>query len=87
MQKHQIQVSHEDIERVDTLRYMWAKLQEQMSTLQTMLLEIQPRFRLTLLTNVEQYKMEVVSFTKEYRKVMAECAGIKTQDDIGNQSD
>lgn len=70
MQKHQIQVSQEDIERVDTLRYMWAKLQEQVSMLQTTLLEIQPKFHLKLITNVEQYKMEVELFTDDYRKVL-----------------
>lgn len=71
MQKHQIQVSLEDIERVDTLRYMWAKLQEQVASLQTTLLKIQPKFRHTLITNVEVYHSEVTSYTKDYQNVSA----------------
>lgn len=69
LQKHQIQVSHEDIERVDTIRYMWAKLQEQVAHLQTTLLKIQPRFRHILLTDVELYRTEVGSYTKDYGNV------------------
>lgn len=69
MQKHQIQVSQEDLERVDTLRYMWAKLQEQVALLQTTLLKIQPKFRHTLVTNVELYHKEVKSYTIDYKNV------------------
>ena len=69
MQKHQIQVSQDDIERVDTLRYMWAKVQEQVCSLQGNLLKIQPKFRSTLLVNVEDYQQEVTSYVGDYTKV------------------
>ena len=69
MQNHQIQVAHEDIERVDTLRYMWGKLQEQATTLQSKLLDLQPRYRLKLITNVELYQKEVKCFTRDYNQV------------------
>lgn len=73
MQKHQIQLPQEDMERVDTLRYMWAKLQEQVTLLQTSLLEIQPKFRLTLITNVQHYHKEVNSYTNDYQTVSWQC--------------
>lgn len=69
MQKHQIQVSHDDIERVDTIRYMWAKLQEQVALLQTTLLHVQPEFRQALVTNVKQYQGEVICYTRDYTSV------------------
>lgn len=73
MQKHQIQVSQEDIERVDTMRYMWAKLRELMAQLQTTLLQVQPQFRSTLTENVELYQAEVSHYTKDYNTVSSYC--------------
>ena len=69
LQKHGIQVSQEDIERVDTLRYMWQKLHEQMAGIQTVLLKIQPQFKEDLLEKVEAYHKEVNTFTEEYTTV------------------
>ena len=69
MQRHQIQVSHEDVERVDTLRYMWDKLRERTAQLQTTLLRIQPQFRSTLTENVDLYQSEVSHYMNDYRLV------------------
>ena len=69
LQKHGIQVSQEDIERVDTLRYMWQKLHEQVAAIQTVLLKIQPQFKEDLLDKVEAYQKEVSNFTDEYTTV------------------
>ena len=69
MQKHKIQVAQEDVERVDTLRYMWDKLQQQVASLQSTLLKVQPRFRSALIEKVEIYQHEVKSFTTDYTDV------------------
>lgn len=69
MQHYQIQVSHEDIERVDTLRYMWGKLREQVSQVQTALLKAQPEFHSSLVEHVLVYQKEVKYFVREYQKV------------------
>ena len=69
LQKHGIQVSQEDIERVDTLRYMWQKLHEQVAGIQTILLKIQPQFKEDLLEKVEAYQKEVSTFTDDYTAV------------------
>ena len=62
-------MSQEDIERVDTLRYMWQKLYEQVAAIQTVLLKIQPQFKEDLLDKVEAYQKEVSTFTDDYTTV------------------
>ena len=62
-------MSQEDIERVDTLRYMWQKLHKQIAEIQTILLKIQPKFKEDLLEKVEAYQREVASFTEDYTTV------------------
>lgn len=54
---------------MDTLRYMWQKLHEQVAQIQTILLKIQPRFKEDLLEKVEAYQKEVSTFTEEYTTV------------------
>ena len=62
-------MSREDIERVDTLRYMWQKLYELVAEVQTVLLKIQPQFKDDLLEKVEAYQKEISVFTKDYTAV------------------
>ena len=62
-------MSHEDIERVDTLRYLWQKLQNQVSERLTYLLQVQPSFKTTLTENVAQFKSDVDLFVGEYNEV------------------
>ena len=69
LQKHQISVSQEDVERVDTLRYMWLKLRAQVSEVQNTLLQVQPQFKATLLDNVQTFRQEVGSFISSYTTV------------------
>lgn len=69
LQKHQIAVSQEDLERVDTLQYMWANLTQQVAEIQSTLLKIQPRFKSSLLTDVEEYQEEVGGFVADYSTV------------------
>lgn len=69
LQKHQISVSQEDVERVDTLRYMWLKLRAQVSEVQNTLLQVQPQFKATLLDNVQTFQQEVGSFISSYTMV------------------
>ena len=69
LQKHQISVSQEDVDRVDTLRYMWQKLRVQVSELQNTLLVVQQQFKATLLDNVQTYQKDVATFTNDYATV------------------
>ena len=69
LQKHQISVSQEDVERVDILRYMWLKMRAQVSEVQNTLLQVQPQFKATLLDNVQTFRQEVGSFISSYTTV------------------
>ncbi len=69
MHHYCIHVSHGDVERVDTLRYMWNKLRQLVSQLQTTLLKIEPEFRSQLLENVDTYFCKVEDFTDDYDTV------------------
>lgn len=69
MQKHNIHMSRENVECVDTLRYLWDKVRQQVTELNSLLLEIQPKFRTALVDSVKQYKVQVDLFIKEYLNV------------------
>lgn len=69
LQKHGIQSSIEDLERVDTLRYLWSNLQEQIIKVQTMLIKVQPKFKANLEENVMGFKSDVTSFMGDYAMV------------------
>ena len=69
LQRYGISVSHEEVERVDTLRYLWQKLNAQISVLLTELLELQPRFRTSLEESVKEFTVTVSVFTADYKEV------------------
>ena len=71
MHTHAIMVDPEDMEHVDTIRYVWKKLHQQVAQLQTTLLEVQPGFHSRLLDNVTVYREQVKTFTEEYSTVNA----------------
>ena len=73
LNKHELPVNKEEMERCDTLRYSWEKLQVQAAEVQTTLLEIQPKFKSELIDNVKTFiedcddyygKYDTVSFIK-----------------------
>ena len=69
LQRHGISMNQEDIERVDTMRYLWQNLQTLVSERLTHLLKVQPQFESTLLENVVQFKKDVDHFVDEYNEV------------------
>ena len=69
LQKHHIQVNQEDIDRVDTLRYMWQNVSDQVCKVQTLLLEIQPKFKCNLEENLGVFQMEVYNYMESYQTV------------------
>lgn len=69
LQKHGITVSHDEVERVDTLRYLWQNLHQLISETLSHLLKIQPMFKSSLLESVKQYNETVSSFVDDYAKV------------------
>ena len=66
LSKYELPLPKEEAERVDTLRYAWEKVISHGSEVQGHLIEIQPRFKKTLLENVDVFKYEVENFIKDY---------------------
>lgn len=82
LQQHGISVSHEDIERVDTLRYLWQKLQSQVSERLTYLLQVQPSFKASLTENVKQFHTDVDQFVDEYNEVCSRSDSLQLMTSI-----
>lgn len=69
LQKHEIDIPREEIERCDTLRYSWQKLLSLASHTSGHLLEIQPRYKDTLKNDVKEFINDCQNFNLNYRKV------------------
>ncbi|CAF0837526.1 unnamed protein product [Adineta steineri] len=66
LQAHNLNVAREEIERSDTLRYRWVKLQQHCSEITTHLIKIQPSKRAELLENVKLFLVECDKFYIDY---------------------
>ncbi|KAI9015067.1 dynein heavy chain and region D6 of dynein motor-domain-containing protein [Gaertneriomyces semiglobifer] len=64
--KHNVIVSKEETEMVDSLRYSWKKLKQLVIDVQTHLSKIQPVFKADLITAVQKFTLDVREFTTEY---------------------
>ena len=66
LNKYELPLLKEEAEIVDTLRYAWEKVLSQGGQVQTYLVDIQPKFKRTLLENVTTFRTEVDNFAKDY---------------------
>ncbi|XP_063956179.1 dynein axonemal heavy chain 8-like [Lytechinus pictus] len=66
LQKFQVSVPREEANRVDSLRYSFQKLSRQASSVQANLVKIQPEFKGELLTAVETFHVDNMSFDVDY---------------------
>lgn len=71
LHSHGIATPQEQVERVDTLRYMWQRLQQQVMEVQDVLLKIQPMFRDTLVESVAAFQEGLGTFVGDYSTVSA----------------
>lgn len=62
-------MSQEEVERVDTLRYLWQKLINQIAEILSELLQVQPKFKDSLEENVKQFQGTVTTFIDSYNDV------------------
>ena len=69
LQKHEIEVPREEIEKCDTLRYNWQKLLQMASQTSGTLLEIQPLYKDGLKSDVKDFIIECDKFYNDYKKV------------------
>ncbi|XP_071957897.1 dynein axonemal heavy chain 5-like isoform X2 [Antedon mediterranea] len=76
LSKYELLVAKDDAEKVDTLRYTWAKLVAQSTEMSHFLLKIQPDFRGGLLTNVQDFIVDCATFYGDYRTAGPMVAGV-----------
>lgn len=70
LQKYGINVTQEEVERVDTVRYLWHNLNQQVSKIVSELLLVQDNFRSSLMENIEQFNKDNNEFVANYDQVI-----------------
>ena len=69
LQRYNVSVQQEDVERCDTLRYSWRKVLATAQLMASRLLELQERFRQTLATDLVVFNNQCTNYCDNYRKV------------------
>lgn len=69
LNKHELPVPKDEMERVDTLRYSWEKLQAQAAEVSTYLIRVQPSFKSALIENVTCFHEDCGTFYDDYHNV------------------
>lgn len=76
LQRHEIPVSREEIERCDTLRYNWQKLLQMTSQMSGHLLQLQPLYKDNLKNNVRDFQIDCNRFYENYKTNGPMVAGV-----------
>lgn len=69
LNKYELSVAKEEMEKVDTLRYAWEKLLTRSAEVQNELVSLQPNFREELISNVQTFIDDCEHFYGDYEKV------------------
>jgi len=69
LQKVDVAVAGDETERVDTLRYSWHNLQQQVRETAARLADLQPHFRRQLKDDVDAFTNECDHFCRDYHAV------------------
>ena len=69
LNKYELLVAKEEMEKVDTLRYTWEKLLVRANEVQNELVALQPKFRGELISTVEIFVEDCDQFYLDYDKV------------------
>ncbi|XP_048464583.1 dynein axonemal heavy chain 5 [Rhincodon typus] len=80
LNKYELLVAQEEIEKVDTLRYTWEKLLVRASEIQNELVALQPNFRGELINNVQIFIDDCNEFYGDYEKEGPMVIGLAPQD-------
>ncbi|XP_078395203.1 dynein axonemal heavy chain 5 [Cetorhinus maximus] len=80
LNKYELLVAKEEIEKVDTLRYTWEKLLVRASEIQNELVALQPNFRGELINNVQIFIDDCNEFYVDYEKEGPMVIGLAPQD-------
>jgi len=69
LNKHEVPIAREEVERCDTLRYSWRLLQAKAVEMSSHLVELQPRYRGALVDNVATFIVDCDQFYASYNSV------------------
>jgi dynein heavy chain len=69
LQKYNIDVPREEIDKCDTLRYNWQKLLQLSSQTSSLLLQLQPQYKDQLKNNVNSFSSECITYYSDYQRV------------------
>ncbi|XP_067841427.1 dynein axonemal heavy chain 8-like [Heptranchias perlo] len=76
LNKYDVEISKEETEGVDTLRYFFNKVQVKARNVQDELVQVQPKFKANLLESVDLFQKEVFKFGRQYEKEGPMVSGI-----------
>ncbi|XP_063079703.1 dynein axonemal heavy chain 8-like isoform X2 [Engraulis encrasicolus] len=68
LSRFEVEVTKEEAEGVDTLRYSFVKMQAKARSVQDELVLVQPKFKESLLSSVTVFKNDVSTFSEQYEK-------------------
>ncbi|XP_046878072.1 dynein axonemal heavy chain 8-like [Hypomesus transpacificus] len=68
LNRFEVEVTKEEAEGVDTLRYSFIKLQSKARSVQDELVRVQPKFKQNMLESVIVFQKDVTSFSDQYEK-------------------
>ncbi|XP_054841808.1 dynein axonemal heavy chain 5 [Eublepharis macularius] len=80
LNKYELLVAKEEMERVDTLRYTWEKLLVRANEIQNELVALQPKFRGELISTVEMFVKDCDHYYLDYDKNGPMVAGLEPQE-------
>lgn len=69
LNRYELPVARDEMERCDTMRYVWEKVKVQAAEVSSHLIEIQPGFRKQLITNVKTFATDCDDFYRDYSAV------------------
>ncbi|XP_067841426.1 dynein axonemal heavy chain 8-like [Heptranchias perlo] len=76
LNKYDVEISKEETEGVDTLRYFFNKVQVKARNVQDELVQVQPKFKANLLESVDLFQKEVLKYGRQYEKEGPMVSGI-----------
>ncbi|KAM6954364.1 dynein axonemal heavy chain 8-like [Aplochiton taeniatus] len=80
LNRFEVEVTKEEAEGVDTLRYSFIKLQSKARSVQDQLVRVQPKFKQNLMESVAVFQKDVGSFAEQYEKEGPMVPGIAPQE-------
>lgn len=69
LNRYELPVARDEMERCDTMRYVWERVKAQATEVSSYLIEIQPGFRKQLISNVKTFNTECEDFYRDYARV------------------